>query len=156
MGNRAWQAIETSPKLLSQEAIVLLFQHLLAPFGDEHPFSCVPAALTQRIGRPPRDWPFLWNEARRLCLTWGQPASAPVPFALPPPKKRRRAVENISTEPNGAEANYTGGGNDSGDSGDSDDELMGKTLPPVHASLLATPDDCRDIRHEATDPALAA
>jgi len=125
--NRAWQAIETSPKLLSQENIVLLFQNLLAPFGDEHPFSCVPAGFTQRIGRPPRDWPYLWNEARRLCLSWGQPASAPVPHTLPPQKRRRRVVADA--EPSGAAMNLPRMEPDSDDSGDSDEEDDVRGLP---------------------------
>merc|ERR1712194_756047 len=128
--SRAWQAIENSPKLLSQETIVRLFQHLLAPFGDEHPFSCVPAALTQRIGRPPRDWPYLWNEARRLCLSWGQPASAPVSHTLPPRKKRRRVPE---AELAGAATNWPRMDPDSDDSGDSDreDDMRGRAEPAL-------------------------
>lgn len=87
---RAWQAIDQSDRLLTHETVVRLFQNLVAPFGEDHPFSCVPAALTKRIGRPPRDWPFIWTEARRLCLSWGQRVGTLAPLALPPPKRPRR------------------------------------------------------------------
>merc|ERR1712194_552024 len=82
---RAWQSIENSPTLLTHEKIVELFERLIAPFGDDHPFSCVPFSLSKSLGRPPGNWPFLWNEARRLCLSWGQTAHAMMSNRTPPP-----------------------------------------------------------------------
>lgn len=73
---RAWQALDNARELLSVENVVRLFQHLVAPFGEDHPFSCVPTALTQSIGRPPRNWLFLHQLARQLFEeTWGLAAA---------------------------------------------------------------------------------
>eukprot|EP00927_Polykrikos_kofoidii_P023005 TRINITY_DN21312_c2_g1_i1.p1 TRINITY_DN21312_c2_g1~~TRINITY_DN21312_c2_g1_i1.p1 ORF type:complete len:532 (+),score=91.77 TRINITY_DN21312_c2_g1_i1:25-1596(+) len=44
---------------LSQSCFLRLFQYLIAPFGKDHPFSCVPAEFTASIGRPPHDWDVL-------------------------------------------------------------------------------------------------
>eukprot|EP00913_Durusdinium_trenchii_P034478 g32257.t1 len=64
---KAWQAAEQGG-LMNHESAVMLFQELLAPYGEEHPFSCVPSALTKTIGRPPRDWDFLQEAVRRETL----------------------------------------------------------------------------------------
>merc|ERR1712187_623093 len=69
---RAWQAI-CSSEVLTYNSIVSLFQTLIAPFGKEHPFSCVPTMLTQAIGRPPFDWPFIGQQVQLLCNAWRCP-----------------------------------------------------------------------------------
>jgi len=66
---KVWQAAEQGG-LMNQESMAMLFQELLAPFGEEHPFSCVPGVLTQSIGRPPRDWEFLQEAVREFFLNW--------------------------------------------------------------------------------------
>lgn len=66
---KAWQAIEQGG-LMNPESVVMLFQELLAPFGEEHPFSCVPGVLSQSIGRPPRDWEFLQEAVGEFFLNW--------------------------------------------------------------------------------------
>mmetsp|Transcript_63354 Transcript_63354/g.169208 ORF Transcript_63354/g.169208 Transcript_63354/m.169208 type:complete len:472 (-) Transcript_63354:124-1539(-) len=81
---RAWQAVEGSDMLLTPDSLTRLFSKLLAPFGDEHPFSCVPAALTQNCGRPPSGWPFIRGTSEALYNTWLDPSSAG-----PPSKKRK-------------------------------------------------------------------
>lgn len=58
---------------LTPKSVVALFQGLLAPFGEDHPFSCVPPSLTERIGRPPREWPVLQDAVRRLFAAYGHP-----------------------------------------------------------------------------------
>mmetsp|Transcript_27090 Transcript_27090/g.59011 ORF Transcript_27090/g.59011 Transcript_27090/m.59011 type:complete len:118 (+) Transcript_27090:3-356(+) len=68
---RASQAIGSD--VLTLEAVVRLFQNLVAPYGEDHPFSCVPALLTQKIGRPPRSWPFLRRVAKQLLRSWHMP-----------------------------------------------------------------------------------
>lgn len=66
---KAWKAFESGSQL-SQETVVQLFQRLIAPFGEGHPFSCVPPVLTQSIGRPPRTWPFLEQAVQSLEASW--------------------------------------------------------------------------------------
>eukprot|EP00930_Biecheleria_cincta_P082537 TRINITY_DN72254_c0_g1_i1.p1 TRINITY_DN72254_c0_g1~~TRINITY_DN72254_c0_g1_i1.p1 ORF type:complete len:495 (-),score=102.59 TRINITY_DN72254_c0_g1_i1:75-1559(-) len=67
---KAWSALETAGDLMTLDNLVWLFQDLVAPFGEEHPFSCVPAALTLSIGRPPRDWPFLTSAIGQFLADW--------------------------------------------------------------------------------------
>eukprot|EP00928_Gymnodinium_smaydae_P044589 TRINITY_DN29733_c0_g1_i2.p2 TRINITY_DN29733_c0_g1~~TRINITY_DN29733_c0_g1_i2.p2 ORF type:complete len:413 (-),score=85.14 TRINITY_DN29733_c0_g1_i2:6-1244(-) len=50
------RCVQSLSFLVKEEEMLSLFQNLMAPFGEDHPFSCVPMALTQRIGRPPHDW----------------------------------------------------------------------------------------------------
>ncbi|CAJ1400505.1 unnamed protein product [Effrenium voratum] len=75
MVGKAWQAVEQG-NLLNEDSLVMLFQELLAPFGEEHPFSCVPAVLTQSIGRPPRDWEFLPEAVRQFFQNWNSGGNA--------------------------------------------------------------------------------
>jgi len=77
---KAWQVLENNG-MMSAEHVVRLFQDLLAPFGEDHPFSCVPAVLTQVIGRPPGDWPFLQEAAGQFFAASG---------AVPAPAKGQR------------------------------------------------------------------
>jgi len=72
---KVWQAAEQGG-LMNAESMAMLFQELLAPFGEEHPFSCVPGVLTQTIGRPPRDWDFLQEAVREFFLNWNSAGSA--------------------------------------------------------------------------------
>lgn len=73
---KAWQAIEQGG-LMNPESVVMLFQELLAPFGEEHPFSCVPGVLSQSIGRPPRDWEFLQEAVGEFFLNWNSAGTEP-------------------------------------------------------------------------------
>merc|ERR1740124_1141958 len=66
---RAWSSMDSSA-LLSEATVCRLFQNLTAPFGDSHPFSCIPGGLTERIGRPPRTWEFLATCVQQLFRTW--------------------------------------------------------------------------------------
>ncbi|CAK0885034.1 unnamed protein product, partial [Prorocentrum cordatum] len=92
--HKAWQAIHGSEQLLTLDSLLRLFGSLLAPFGEDHPFSCVPTELTERIGRPPRDWPHVARVARQLLASWRQPVpeGAPAPTDPPPPKRHRAAA----------------------------------------------------------------
>lgn len=72
---KAWSTLETAGDLMTLDNLVWLFQDLVAPFGEEHPFSCVPAALTLSIGRPPRDWPFLTSAVRQFLADWNGQSS---------------------------------------------------------------------------------
>jgi len=72
---RVMQAVDGSPSLLTPGNIARLFGNLVVPFGDNHAFSCIPAALTENIGRPPRSWPFLMRAARQFIVEWNRPTS---------------------------------------------------------------------------------
>merc|ERR1712216_231591 len=62
---RAWQALENAD-VMSEENVTRVFENLLAPFGEDHPFSTVPASLTQSIGRPPMTWPFISQCSKQI------------------------------------------------------------------------------------------
>jgi len=70
---RAMQAFDGSQSLLTPSNIASLFGNLVVPFGENHAFSCIPAALTENIGRPPRNWPFLMKAARQTVAEWSKP-----------------------------------------------------------------------------------
>lgn len=75
---KLWQVFENAGILMAEDTIVNLFADLVAPFGEEHPFSCIPAALTATIGRPPRDWPFLHDAAAEYIAANNNPSAAEV------------------------------------------------------------------------------
>merc|ERR1719221_814462 len=100
--NRAWQAIDNSERIVTHDSVVQLFQNLLAPFGEEHPFSCIPAALTLNIGRPPSDWPFIRQNANKLFANWGQQANGGGISAGRAPAERRRRHQQTNGGGSGA------------------------------------------------------
>jgi len=72
--SRVWGFVERTEMELTAESIALLFHSLIAPFGEEDPFTCVPGALTEEIGRPPSDWAFVPQAAQDLLDSWAQHA----------------------------------------------------------------------------------
>jgi len=67
---RAWCSLEAVEDTLTDKCVLRLFQALVAPFGDEHPYSCIPDCLTRGIGRPPREWKFIGQVVKQLFHTW--------------------------------------------------------------------------------------
>merc|ERR1712072_937489 len=57
--SRAWMSVDSEGTILNEETVSQLFLGLVVPFGEEHPFSCIPAALMPNIGRPSMNWPFV-------------------------------------------------------------------------------------------------
>lgn len=72
---RAWVSIEQAEEVLTKETVEHLFLALVAPFGADDPFSCMPRALMEQIGRPPVDWPFVAQAVEDLFASWGRQAS---------------------------------------------------------------------------------
>merc|ERR1711933_439781 len=54
--NRAWVSLEDAESVLTEESVTELFLYTVAPFGQDHPYSCIPFALCASIGIPPPDW----------------------------------------------------------------------------------------------------
>lgn len=93
---RAWSSVENSERTITEANVSRLFQNLVAPFGDNHPFSCIPAVLTESIGRPPRDWGYIRTVVTHLFAAWQQES------LLPCSKKRKTrsaAVPNGEVTP---------------------------------------------------------
>lgn len=53
-----------------EETLKKLLRQLIAPFGKTHPYSCLPPALTDTIGRPPLDWSYIRTLVDDLCKSW--------------------------------------------------------------------------------------
>lgn len=92
---RAWNSVEGSEALLTEATVVRLFQNLIAPFGNDNEFSCIPAVLTESIGRPPRDWPFIRQTVRNMFASWKGASS------MPANSKRRRTRGSAAAEEDG-------------------------------------------------------
>jgi len=90
--SRVWSAVEGSDEL-NESNVMRLMRNLVAPFGDSHPFSCIPPCLTRSIGRPPRHWHYIpWlveNLFRSLRLSLGREGGA---------TKRRKTVKTPEEE----------------------------------------------------------
>jgi len=108
---RMWASIEGSEHILTVDTMGQFFSALLAPFGAEHPFSCIPRSLTSRIGVPPADWPFIWDTVQNLFNEWhgGQGESRP--------KKRRKKAKTWEDDEWGQEEGEASAGNDLGTPG---------------------------------------
>jgi len=78
---RCFAAIQDSDSLLTADRTETLFRTLLAPFGNDDPFSCIPCLLTETIGRPPSDWAYITQALEELFASRGGPS-----------KKRRKAA----------------------------------------------------------------
>jgi hypothetical protein len=68
---RAWHGTENASEVLCTENVAQLFTILVAPYGEEHPFTCIPGALIERIGRPPTGWAFVAQAAEEVLSHFG-------------------------------------------------------------------------------------
>merc|ERR1719507_1841328 len=96
---RALQAIDYGDRTLTVDVVHRLFQNLIAPFGEDHPYSCVPPKLTEGIGRPSSSWPFLRQSVVQLFRSWGMV-----------PKGGREGDGEPLALTNGGESSAAGGG----------------------------------------------
>merc|ERR1712062_258647 len=68
---RAWGGLaDQATEILNEESLVEMYDFLLRPFGDEHPFSAIPRVLTEGIGAPPRGWDFIPEAVQNLFAQW--------------------------------------------------------------------------------------
>jgi hypothetical protein len=93
---RAWGGLQDqAQEVLNEESLVEMFDHLLRPFGDDHPFSAIPRVLTEGIGAPPRGWDFIPEAVQNLFAQWSEQENAP--------KKRKKKGGGDGDEVDGAE-----------------------------------------------------
>lgn len=88
---RAWNSVQDSERTLTEGNVSRLLQNLIAPFGDDHDFSCIPHQLYERIGRPPRTWGFIRTVVTQLFATWKQGGIA----SSRPAKRRKQNHEEV-------------------------------------------------------------
>lgn len=92
---RAWNSVEDSERTLTEGNVSRLLQNLIAPFGDEHEYSCIPQHLYEKIGRPPRTWGFIKQTVNQLFAVWRHSLSAPASAS----KRRRGGGGNYNEVP---------------------------------------------------------
>jgi len=90
--HRAWCSLEAVEDTLTERNVLKLFQALVAPFGDLHPYSCIPDCLTRHMGRPSQDWPYLGKVVKQLFETWMMERSKMES------RKRRKVCSNTPAE----------------------------------------------------------
>merc|ERR1719215_1345633 len=88
--SRCWGAVQESESVLSVENCEMLFRTLIAPFGKDDPFSCIPPDFTATIGRPPTDWAFIGDAIGDLFSRWGMATSK---------RRKKAAAAEVSPEP---------------------------------------------------------
>lgn len=81
---RCWGAIQDAETTMTAEVAEAIFRTLVAPFGKEDPFSCIPSELTMIIGRPPTDWAYITECCTNVFTQWGGATG------IPASKKRRK------------------------------------------------------------------
>lgn len=80
---RAWGGLgDQAEEYVNHETLVQMFDHVLQPFGDDHPFSAVPREFTETMGAPPPGWDFIPQAVEDLFNNWAASESMP--------KKRRK------------------------------------------------------------------
>mmetsp|Transcript_26009 Transcript_26009/g.72660 ORF Transcript_26009/g.72660 Transcript_26009/m.72660 type:complete len:462 (-) Transcript_26009:88-1473(-) len=79
--SRAWVSLDQAESVLTLDSVTDLFLRFVVPFGEGHPFSCMPSVLIQNIGIPPGNWPFVEQVVREYFQVWRGGA-----------KKRRRTA----------------------------------------------------------------
>lgn len=83
---RAWNSVEQNGGgNLSFRKVTKLFQNLIAPFGEEHNFTCIPRVLLGRLAPPRRSWRFIEDAAKQMFHSWEQAQG------LPPSKRRKKS-----------------------------------------------------------------
>lgn len=67
---RAWNSLPAadaqSTDTLPSDVVSQLFEGLVVPFGEENPFTCIPGAILERIGRPPAGWDYCRTAAEEV------------------------------------------------------------------------------------------
>ena len=62
-----------SDYVANSENVTLLFEKCVRPFGNDHPFSCIPKILYSRCGDlPPKNWSYIRDEAKNMFDQWEQ------------------------------------------------------------------------------------
>ena len=68
--DRIWGVVSEPDSFFTNDVIINLFSTFLAPFGQYHPYSCMPTALIENVGHPPPEWPFIEHAAEKLVTKW--------------------------------------------------------------------------------------
>jgi hypothetical protein len=91
VANRIWGTYENNPDLDLEGTLTALFQRLVAPFGVESEFTCIPGVLCGRIGRPPPDWDHIPKVVDQVVNKWNGGSQGPA--------KKRKKEDDASAVP---------------------------------------------------------
>ena len=73
--------------IVNSENVTLLFENCVRPFGNDHPFSCIPHILYIRSRNlPPKNWSYIRDEAENMFDQWAS-------------MKRTKYKRNIRSDP---------------------------------------------------------
>ena len=76
-----------SDYVANSENVTLLFENCVRPFGNDHPFSCIPHILYIRSRNlPPKNWSYIRDEAENMFDQWAS-------------MKRTKYKRNIRSDP---------------------------------------------------------
>ena len=88
--DRIWGVVSEPDSFFTNDVIINLFSTFLAPFGQYHPYSCMPTALVEIIGHPPPDWEFIEHVVKKLVIKWNTKSRKRWrEEPLPPPVERK-------------------------------------------------------------------
>mmetsp|Transcript_58764 Transcript_58764/g.93305 ORF Transcript_58764/g.93305 Transcript_58764/m.93305 type:complete len:419 (+) Transcript_58764:119-1375(+) len=96
---RAWSAVDSSlepaDRKFNESNVKRLFGHLVRPFGDNHPYSCLPEMWFGQGGAPARSWPYIGQCVHNMFLSWEQEATS---SSSKPAKKRKKKQAELPPE----------------------------------------------------------
>lgn len=74
---RCWNSVANSENVINERNVTVLFGNCVAPFGHDHPFSCIPNTFYPNGERPPKNWSYIRHVARNMFDQWEREMSAP-------------------------------------------------------------------------------
>jgi len=104
---RAWNGTENAQEVFNVESVTEFFEVLVAPFGEDHMFTCIPGALIERIGRPPVGWPFVAQVSEEVLGNFG-----PDGHTGPSPYRKAKKLANQLGDWGSGNRSAAGKGND--------------------------------------------
>lgn len=93
---RCWGSFDSSERLITESSVTKLFERSVAPFGDNHPYTCIPQVFFPHGERPGRNWPYIRVATRKMFVAWERERNAPSS------KRRKRGGGGGGDEENAA------------------------------------------------------
>lgn len=73
-----WNSVDNADGgTITERSVTTLFANLVAPLGDDHPYSCIPNTFYPDGDRPHRNWRYIRHTVKRMFDSWARGQSAP-------------------------------------------------------------------------------
>jgi hypothetical protein len=72
---RCWNSVPDSERVITENSVTRLFANLVAPFGEDHPFSCIPNVFFPNGRRPAKT--YIRQATRQMFDAWAREQNAP-------------------------------------------------------------------------------